>query len=169
MEHRTELLAYLRKQGASDAQAEDLLQSALLRGLEPWAVPPAPDKLLPWFYRVLRNALVDQARRASAAGRALERYANEPADEAETENRRVCRCTLNVMASLKPEYSRLIQRVDIEGISVEDAAQEIGITANNASVRLHRARRALKERLEAFCGQCATGGGRCGDCYCQPV
>jgi DNA-directed RNA polymerase specialized sigma24 family protein len=80
MEHRSELLAFLRKQGASDAEAEDLLQSSLVRGLEPWRSPPADESVVPWFYRVLRNALIDQARRASAAGRALERYAREVPD-----------------------------------------------------------------------------------------
>ncbi len=170
MEHRPEFLAWLRKQGASEAQAEDLLQAALLRGLEPWTSLPAADRLVPWFYRVLKNALVDQARRTSAAGRALDRYANEPSEvDAEDGARRVCRCTSDVLAQLKPEYAGLIERVDVGGLSIEAAAREIGITSNNAHVRLHRARRALRERLEAFCGHCATGEGRCRDCYCQPV
>jgi len=169
MEHRSEFHAYLRRQGATEAQAEDLLQSALVRGLEPWTSPPAEDRVVPWFYRVLRNALIDQARRSSVAGRALERYASEPAFEPATEARRVCTCTRRVLASLKPEYTQLIQLVDVDGVEIEEAARTAGINANNAYVRLHRARKALRERLEAVCGSCATGGGRCADCYCQPV
>ncbi len=170
LERRSEFLAFLRKQGATEEQAEDLLQSALERGLEPWTAPPAAESVVPWFYRVLRNALIDQARRASAAGRALERYAHEvPDGETPTEARRVCACTRKVLASLKPEYAQLIEWVDVAGSSVEDAAERAGITPNNAYVRLHRARKALRERLETFCGECATGGGRCSDCYCQPA
>lgn len=169
LERRSEFLAYLRKQGATADQAEDLLQSALERGLGPWAAAPSPDRIVPWFYRVLRNALIDQARRSSAAGRALERYARETSDaEAPTEARRVCTCTRKVLASLKPEYSQLIQSVDVDGGSIEAAASGLGITPNNAYVRLHRARRALRDRLEAQCGSCATGAARCSDCYCQP-
>jgi RNA polymerase sigma-70 factor (ECF subfamily) len=74
-----------------------------------------------------------------------------------------------VLASLKPEYAELVEWVDAGALSVEEAALRAGITPNNAYVRLHRARKALRERLEAFCGRCATGGGRCGDCYCQPA
>lgn len=167
--HRAEFLAYLRKQGASDAQAEDLLQSALVRGLEPWAAAPADEKLVPWFYRVLRNALIDDARRAAAAGRALARYAHEAPDaHTPVEARRICRCAHQVLAALKPTYAELVEQVDLGGVSVEDAARRAGITPNHAYVRLHRARKALRERLESICGQCATGEGRCSDCYCQP-
>ena len=169
MAHRSEFLRYLRKQGLGDAQAEDLLQSALVRALEPWRTLPVEGSLLPWFYRVLRNAMIDQARRSSAVGRALERYAQEPADDGqEVERRRVCQCTRKVLASLKPEYAQLVEWIDVEGVAVDDAAKRAGISANNAHVRLHRARNALRERLEAMCGECATGGGRCTDCYCQP-
>jgi RNA polymerase sigma factor (sigma-70 family) len=168
-ERRAEFLAWLRKHGASADQAEDLLQAAFARGLEPWVSPPQPDRLVPWFYRVLRNALVDQARRSAAAGRALDRYAHEvPEVEAPIEARRVCACTRRALAALKPEYAQLVEWVDVAQDSVEDAASRAGITANNAYVRLHRARRALRERLELLCGSCATDGGRCRDCYCQP-
>lgn len=170
LERRAELLAYLRKQGATEDQAEDLFQSAIARGLEPWASPPAPESIVPWFYRVLRNALIDQARRSSAAGRALDRYAQEVSDvETPTDARRVCGCTRKVLADLKPAYAQLIQLVDVDGVPVDEAARRVDITPNNAYVRLHRARKALRERLEALCGSCATGGGRCSDCYCQPA
>lgn len=151
-------------------QAEDLLQSALERGLEPWRSPPAPDAAVAWFYSVLRNAVIDQARRSSAAGRALDRYAQEAADvDEQIEPRRACGCTRAVLRPLKPEYAQLIDMVDVVGLSVDAAAAQVGITANNAYIRLHRARKALRERLEAQCGTCATGGGKCQDCYCQPA
>lgn len=170
LERRAEFLGYLRKQGVPEDQAEDVFQSALERGLEPWRSLPAPDAAVSWFYSVLRNAVVDRARRLSAAGRALDRYAHEVSDVDEpAEWRRVCGCTRSVLQSLKQEYAQLIEWVDVDGVSVEEAAARSGITANNAYVRLHRARKALRERLEAQCGKCATGGGRCSDCYCQPA
>lgn len=169
MGHRSEFLRFLRNQGLGEAQSEDVLSSALVRALEPWRTLPPESSLLPWFYRVLRNAVIDQARRSSAAGRALERLAQEPSGgEQEVEARRVCQCTRKALASLKPEYAQLVESIDAGGASVEEAAKRAGISANNAHVRLHRARKALRERLEAMCGECATGGGRCSDCYCQP-
>jgi RNA polymerase sigma-70 factor (ECF subfamily) len=54
--------------------------------------------------------------------------------------------------------------VDLEGGSVGDYARKAGITPNNASVRLHRAREALRKQVEKTCGTCATHG--CLDCTC---
>jgi RNA polymerase sigma-70 factor (ECF subfamily) len=168
MAHRAEFVAFLRNRGASAAHAEDVLQSALVRGLEPWAVLPPEDSLVPWFYRVLGNALIDQARRAATAAKAMERFAQEPLDaEPAADARRVCTCTVRLLPSLKPEYATMIERIDIEGHALDQVARDSGITPNNAYVRLHRARKALRDRLEAFCGSCATGGGRCADCYCH--
>lgn len=168
MAHRPEFIAFLRKHGATADQAEDVLQSALLRGLEPWAVLPSEDGIVPWFYRVLRNALIDQGRRAATSAKALERYGTEPAiAEPAADARRVCRCTHRLLSSLKPEYALMLERIDLTGHSIDDVARAAGITPNNAYVRLHRARKALRDRLEGFCGTCATGGGRCRDCYCH--
>ena len=45
-----------------------------------------------------------------------------------------------------------------------EVAGELAITPNNAAVRLHRARTALRRQLERSCGTCATHG--CLDCRC---
>lgn len=70
------------------------------------------------------------------------------------------------MNTLKPQHAALLRRVDLNGESVQDAAKALKMTANNASVILHRARKELRTRLEAFCGACADGA--CLDCDCGP-
>ena len=76
----------------------------------------------------------------------------------------MCRCVSDVVATLKPEYQDVLRRVDLDGAAIAEIAREAGITANNASVRLHRARAALRGRIERACGACATHG--CLDCTC---
>ena len=120
-----------------------------------------------WFYRILRNALIDQYRRQDVEKRALEKHAYEvPTDEydsAELE-RSVCECFKELLPTLKPEYSEVLEQVDLGSSSVSEAAKALGITPNNAAVRLHRARLALKSRLEQTCRTCAAHG--CYDCTC---
>jgi RNA polymerase sigma-70 factor (ECF subfamily) len=66
--------------------------------------------------------------------------------------------------TLKPEYAAAIKRVDLEGASVGELAREVGITASNASVRLHRAHEALRKQVVLTCATCAEHG--CFDCRC---
>lgn len=49
-----------------------------------------------------------------------------------------------------------------EGLSLKDFAEKAGITLNNAAVRVHRAREALRKRLVSTCSSCAALG--CTDC-----
>ena len=61
-------------------------------------------------------------------------------------------------------YAEALREVDLGGASVMAWAERAGITANNASVRLFRAREALRRQVERSCGTCATHG--CEDCSC---
>ena len=120
-----------------------------------------------WFYRVLRNAVIDHHRRGGATGRALERLAREmeeanepPPDAVEA----ACACVARLAGDLKPEYAQALRRVEVEGGSLAELAREAGITSGNAAVRLHRARQALLREVTRSCGTCAEHG--CVDCTC---
>jgi hypothetical protein len=55
--------------------------------------------------------------------------------------------------------------VDLHEGKLKDLAQQSGITAENAAVRVHRARAALRRRIEQACGTCSVHG--CLDCSCE--
>jgi RNA polymerase sigma factor (sigma-70 family) len=162
-------LGFLERRVGNRALAEELLQSAYLRTVEKGGELQEGEGAVAWFYRLLRNALVDHYRRQSAEGRALEREAREATEVGPDPElqQTVCACIHDLLPALKPEYAELVRQVDLEGRSVPEVAREVGITTNNAGVRLHRARQALKKQLERSCGTCAAHG--CLDCTCgQP-
>jgi RNA polymerase sigma-70 factor (ECF subfamily) len=159
-------LAFLERRVGSRAVAEELLQAAYVRTLEKGGDLEEGEGAVAWFYRLLRNALVDHYRRQGAEGRALEREAREASELGPDPEltQTVCACIHDLLPALKPEYAELVRQVDLEGRGVPEVAREAGITANNAGVRLHRARQALKKQLERSCGTCAAHG--CLDCTC---
>ncbi|MBA3483924.1 MAG: sigma-70 family RNA polymerase sigma factor [Pirellulales bacterium] len=162
--HR-QFLAFLERRLGSREIAEEVLQSAFAKAVQ-HEESLKEQTVVAWFYRVLRNALTDHYRRRDAETRAMDRHRDElkaRADEQELE-RTVCECFKALMPTLKPEYSELLVAVDLGGASVADTAVGLGITPNNAAVRLHRARLALKKRLEESCKTCAVHG--CYDCTC---
>jgi RNA polymerase sigma-70 factor (ECF subfamily) len=162
-----QLLAFLEERVGSRADAEDLLQIAMLRVVTKGHAVRSRDRIIPWFYRVLRNLVVDWHRRRAAEGRALrrlERTVSVTQDQDEALWSRVCSCISRILITLRPEYTEILGRVELDEQSVVEAARELGISANNASVRLFRARRALLDRLRATCGACFDHG--CLDCFC---
>lgn len=163
--HR-EFLGFLESRVHDRAVAEDILQSAFVKAIERGGAIRDGESAVAWFYRLLRNALVDHWRRAGRESKVLDRTV-ESADAASEDpelHATVCACFADLLPTLKPEYAEVLRRVDLDGKPVGEVAAALGITANNASVRLHRARQALRKSLEASCGTCATHG--CLDCEC---
>lgn len=169
MRRREQFLRFLERRLGSRAEAEDLLQTALVRAISEDEGPRTEEALLSWFYRTMRNLVIDHYRRSAALERARRRIASETgsgaADVEENLPRRTCPCVRDLVDTLKPQDGELIRRVELSGEPLRRVASDLGITSNSASVRLHRARRALREALRATCGACAGDG--CFDCTCR--
>jgi RNA polymerase sigma-70 factor (ECF subfamily) len=65
-----------RRVGRRDV-AEDVLQEAFARSLRAPPTPMSEESAVTWFYRVLRNAIIDHHRRGGASQRALAALASE--------------------------------------------------------------------------------------------
>ena len=165
VDNHQRFLAFLERRVGSRETAEDILQDGFVRALERADTLRSEESATAWFYRLLRNALVDHYRRRGAEDRALATAADELLLDDDTELRdTVCACVGELIGTLKPEYSTALRRVELDGQKVGDFARETGISASNASVRLHRAREALRQRVIESCGTCITHG--CRDCEC---
>jgi RNA polymerase sigma-70 factor (ECF subfamily) len=167
VDNHREFLRFLERRVGSKALAEDILQEAFARGLDKIDTLRSDESAVAWFYRTLRNAVLDHYRRSDAAARALAAFAEEIAvaeEPAEETRGAVCQCVARLAETLKPEYAEALQRIEVEGVPVKAFAEERGISANNAAVRIFRAREALRKQVAASCGTCAEHG--CLDCTC---
>jgi len=162
--HR-EFLSYVERRIGDRALAEEILQDAFVRSLD--RTEEIRESAIGWFYRVLRNAVIDQQRRRAATHRRLDAFAAELGSEQESPELAAvaCRCVGELAATLKPEYAEALQRIEVEGMPVAEYAQAAGISASNAGVRVFRAREALRKQVARACGTCAEHG--CLDCCCK--
>jgi RNA polymerase sigma factor (sigma-70 family) len=167
LQQREHFLRFLRRRVDSTATAEDILQSAYLRAMEQTSNLRRDESAIAWFYSILRNSVIDYYRHRAAEDRALERWAEdlnrEAGDDARTREI-VCACIDDVLHILKPTYAEILRDVDLAEGSLKAFALKAGITQSNATVRVHRARQALKKQLTLVCGTCSKHG--CLDCRC---
>lgn len=166
--HHREFLAFLERRVGSREEAEDILQDGFARALERGDSLRTDESAVAWFYRLLRNAVVDHYRRRGARDRAHQRAASREDDATAIDDQElfqtVCGCVTGLARNLKPEYADALREVDLEGRSLADYAARAGITPGNAAVRVHRAREALRTQVIRACGTCAEHG--CEDCRC---
>ena len=104
LENHRAFLQYLERRVGDRALAEDILQDAFAKVVARPEQAPTDEAIVPWFYRTLRNAAVDQFRRRGAADRAYEAFAREleshetPTTDVESE---ICACVSRLATTLK--------------------------------------------------------------------
>jgi RNA polymerase sigma-70 factor (ECF subfamily) len=172
VEGRKAFLGFLRRHLPDAEIAEDIFQQSLLKALTNRDSIRDPERIVPWFYRILRHALIDFYRARGSEDRKNAAFVQEilgDEDEALSASPElqasICGCMKALIPSLKPEYASLIQEIDLEGRPMGDLSSELGISPGNLSVRLHRARQALRASLIRSCGACSEHA--CLDCTCK--
>ena len=176
LDRRAEFLAFVRRRVSNPMQVEDIVQAAYMRALEHSEDVREESTATAWFYSILRNAVIDHYRRGATESAAVERYgreegligknATEPATASPDQQHFACGCIAQVLPKLRPSYAELLREVDLEESSLGEFARRHNISAGNAAVRAHRARAALREELQKFCGACSVDA--CLDCFCKP-
>ncbi|MBT9558642.1 MAG: sigma-70 family RNA polymerase sigma factor [Myxococcales bacterium] len=157
---------FLARRLGDDTLAEDVLHDALARGLEKLDGLRDERALLGWFYRSLRNAIIDHHRRLDVARRALSSLEADLERETNTleAESTPCRCVLGALETLRPDYAEALTGLEVEDLTVQEYAAAAAITPNNAAVRGHRARQALRKAVERLCGP--SSATCCGNCQC---
>lgn len=161
--HGSALRRYVRMRTQA-SEVDDILQIAAMRALEKADGLRKPEQVLPWLYRIHRSVMVNMGRKSISEQRLKDALTAEPTST-ESEDSATCDCSLSQVRQLNDRYASILGLVDLGDASLKEAARALDITVNAATVRLHRARQALKQRLAKHCG--VTSASECADCVCS--
>ncbi len=153
--------AILRDRGL----AEDATQEALLHAYRRLGSLRDPARFRPWLYAILEHAALTGWRRrrrgrtavlaeedAVAEGIPVGNGWEEEGDgeeEGDTKQRPELRAVRDSLEALPPIYAEALRLRYVDGLSSREMAEALGLTRNNAKVRLHRARGAFRRDLAA--------------------
>ncbi len=147
------------------SEAEDLAQDVFEKAHRAIRTFRGDSRVLTWLYRVATNVAIDRLRSARRRGD-LERADTAPAPlavdaaadvtcerslDGEIDRARMRDCILRVVELLPASQRAAVLLGDLRGLSDREVAEALGISLGAAKIRLHRARRALKEMLERAC------------------
>jgi RNA polymerase sigma factor (sigma-70 family) len=166
VENLQRFVAFARNRVGDSNLAEDVVQESLLKALQAERKPVESEDVVAWFYRILRRSIIDLYRRNDVRARTLERFQAEFSEKLDEEaERTICGCFVSLMAELPEQYRKILERIDLGDASIKEVAAESQESANNVTVRLHRARKELRKRVEQCCKICGVHG--CLDCDCD--
>lgn len=154
---RAGYLRYIRSRLRSREDAQDVLQDFALKAVQGAARLTDPAKVDAWLAVTLRNALFDRYRRNAGRARLQEAVRIEPAEVVGNDGEdleRPLACLGEAIGALRPDYGALLRKAELDETPLKAVAEGLGITANNAGVRVHRAREALRQVMQARCSAC---------------
>jgi RNA polymerase sigma-70 factor (ECF subfamily) len=145
----------------NEADARDLAQEAFVRVWRAWRRVDPDAQLEGWLYRIVSNLYIDLLRRrrgtrvlsldepmAASEGHLVPERADPSADvERLVLDASVDRRIQEALLALPADLRMVVVLSDVEGHAYEEIARMIGVPLGTVKSRLHRARRALRDRL----------------------
>jgi len=138
--------------------AEDLVQDTMMRAYR--AIERFDGKYpRAWLLTIMRNAQVNRVRRKRPElmhdpDETMGRVADESAEGADAESQLMDKefsaPIESALAALPEKFRGVVELVDLNELSYQEAADALGIPVGTVMSRLHRARRNIRAHLEAF-------------------
>jgi RNA polymerase sigma-70 factor (ECF subfamily) len=151
------LRRYLQRLAGDSTTADDLLQETLLkiaRGLPKFE---GRSSVKTWAVSIATRVATDHFRRPESKARIVEfeKTADPRTVDADVEGDLVVdemsTCVRGVIESLPGDYRTALVLHDLEGLTAAQVAEVVDCSLPTAKIRIHRARRRLKEALQDEC------------------
>lgn len=153
--------AFVGRRVRQPADAEDVVQRVFLQVHRSLPTLRDTDRLHAWIYQLTRRAIVDHYRtpahrREVTAGTAADVAPDAPMRDDDPEDeasavRELSRCLMPLVADLPAADQEALRLVDVEDVSHSDAARRLGLSVSGMKSRVQRARRRLREVVDACC------------------
>ena len=176
-----QLFGFVRRQVASDADAEDVVQDVFARVQAHSGDGARVQNVSGWVFQITRNAVIDYHRARAKAGRiesALERDSKSDVGDAfpmHDASGELSRCLRPFVDHLPDHYAQALTLTDLGGISQTEAAHRLGLSVSGMKSRVQRGRARLKALVLECCDVELDGRHRvvdyrrrspiCGDCW----
>jgi RNA polymerase sigma-70 factor (ECF subfamily) len=132
-------------------EAEDVSQDAYLRVFKGLDGFRGEAQFETWLYRIVANAALSHLRRRRRFGELVvdpEDETSEPPAPSEFAERTVDRESLSrALQALPVSLRSVVVLKDVYGLSCQEIGDQIGVSEGAVKVRLHRARKRLKDML----------------------
>jgi RNA polymerase sigma-70 factor (ECF subfamily) len=158
--YRQALLDHIRSIVKNPTEAEDVLQEVLVKAHQGIGQLRAEGALATWLFRIATHLGIDHLRKHSRQPEVARDVdpkdlssedEGAPGLERVVEQQEMSACVQRFLLNLPSVYRTVLLLHDLDGLTAVEIASSLGITVENAKIRLHRARAAFRTALEAGC------------------
>jgi RNA polymerase sigma-70 factor (ECF subfamily) len=149
------LRRYLERLVGNRAAADDLLQDTLLKIARALPGFEGRSSVKTWAFTIATRVATDHFRRPQSRAQMVDIDETAQVVDAETDQQLVIdemsSCVREVIESLPEDYRTALVLHDLEGQTAAQVAEIAGCSIATAKIRIHRARRRLKQALNQEC------------------
>lgn len=149
-ELRRRLLAFIRRRVNSPDDAEDVLQSVLLK-MHNAGNLREDEAVRGWMFQVARNAVIDYYRGKRPHDPLPDHWEETDLGQGDAESQALLACMRQMIDELPETYREALVLSDVEGIPQKDVAERLGVGVSGAKSRIQRGREKLKELVQTCC------------------
>ena len=135
--------------GYNAATAADVMQQSYLAIVEGSARFDARSSLKTWLFGVVRNCARRGQRRDRTELKWISRFAAEPRDDSTSNGGASDTQLANVLTTLPRRQRDVLELVVYSEFTLEETAAVLGISLGSVRTHYHRAKQALRARLES--------------------
>lgn len=150
-DHKNRLRAYIARQVHDQATVDDILQDVYLKAHEQLHKLKSLDSLGAWLYRIAHNAIMDHYRRQKPFEELSDEYDAPEEDNADKAHQEIASCLTPLIEELPEKYRIPLRMSELEGMSQQKVADELGLSLSGAKSRVQRGRAQLRNRLTDCC------------------
>lgn len=148
--YQDRLKRFILRRVRDEHETEDILQDVFARIITRLGTLYDPDKLEAWIFQVTRRAVADYFRKRARQPRPREtdhtdRSPAYPVTEA------VALCLRSLLEAAPEQDQQALRLADVEGRPQKELARNLGLSLTGSKSRVQRARRRLKNALNACC------------------
>jgi len=145
------------------AEADDLTQEVFIKVNQGLKGFRGESNLSTWIYRIATNAAMDHLRRPPQMTTEMSAVDTENEEESmglrgkvsfidqQLIRKEMNTCIRNVIKNLPEDYRTVIVLGELEELRNHEIAEILQVSIDTVKIRLHRARKKLKNELENFC------------------
>lgn len=153
------LRTFIGKRVSNEAETDDILQEVFLRVHQHLEQLKDPDRLLSWMFQITRRVIIDyyrspQRHREVPVGLTtdLDEHNADGSFVSDSDDKmELSGCLRPMLERLTSEYREAIRLVELEGLTHQQAATQMGLSVPGMKSRVQRGRQQLRKLLDDCC------------------
>ncbi|HSA87329.1 MAG TPA: RNA polymerase sigma factor SigZ [Nitrospira sp.] len=153
------LRAFIGKRVTNETEIDDILQEVFVRVHQHLEQLKDPDRLVSWMFQITRHVIIDyyrspERRREVPVGLTtdLEEHDAEASSVSDSDDKmELSGCLRPMLERLTSEYREAIRLVELEGLTHQQAAIQLGLSVPGMKSRVQRGRQQLRKLLDDCC------------------